>query len=590
MPLRYVDTKNSVLFLGSGFSKFATNILNETLPDGQELFKKLSDILNADVNGYDLKSISDMLMDEKKESIFDVLYKTFTVARTSNFQHAILSLPWGRIYTTNYDDIIQNIKGSEFKCFTFYDDVPKKLPKSFSIYLHGSISRVNEEDFSDKIILNNSSYDSINREHIQWLDEFKSDIRNFNACFFLGYSLRDHHISSLLSLSLKDTKKVCFIAGKNAPKHFIKRAAEYGEVLPIDFDVFAKKIKEAPTPEKPQDLNKLPSFRYLHPGLDSKSHSTPTPTEINNLVCFGTFYKERFFSLKDIKDFVIIRKRKVDDVIKHLSDKKTILIHSRIGNGKTIFLYIFTYMVKSFSYHCLFWKGRNRCFSQELELIKKYNKVIVIFDDYDEAINNIEKISSEAPDVKFIVTMRTSLQEVRLHEIKEKLPSPLQRIDINTLSSEEKNDFYNLLYKNGAQKQNLEHSIKNKSRDIRDIVTKLYEHKEIRKKILNICDSLSSTLRETVIILSLAKWSGITVDDSTINYILKKDVFLDIKDPNNHSINDLIEFNEEKIDMRSSMLSEYIIQHMLDTDHVLNICQKIIICLTNKKHKNNYRK
>ena len=94
-------------------------------------------------------------------SLYELLYETFTISALLPYQRDIISLPWARIYTTNYDDMVSLVKGPNFPVFTFDEPRPRRLPLAFSGCLHGSIRRANEENAGDQLILNNKSYDVI---------------------------------------------------------------------------------------------------------------------------------------------------------------------------------------------------------------------------------------------------------------------------------------------------------------------------------------------------------------------------------------------------------------------------------------------
>ena len=145
MPIETLDPKNSILFLGSGFSAGATNIVNEKLPAGQPLLERLAEAIGESPREHDLKSVADAFSNRFDVSFYDILYNTFTVSSVFDYQRELLSLPWARIYTTNYDDMVSSVKGASFPIFTFDEDKPRALPQSFAVYLHGSIRKATEK-------------------------------------------------------------------------------------------------------------------------------------------------------------------------------------------------------------------------------------------------------------------------------------------------------------------------------------------------------------------------------------------------------------------------------------------------------------
>lgn len=95
MPIETLDPKNSVLFLGSGFSADATNIANEKLPAGQPLLERLAEAIGESPRDHDLKSAADAFARRFDVSLYEILYNTFTVSFVLDYQRDIISLPWG---------------------------------------------------------------------------------------------------------------------------------------------------------------------------------------------------------------------------------------------------------------------------------------------------------------------------------------------------------------------------------------------------------------------------------------------------------------------------------------------------------------
>jgi hypothetical protein len=95
LSIETLDPKNSVLFLGSGFSAKATNIVNEELPAGEPLLMRLAEAISEAPSEHDLKSVADAFSDRFDVSIYDILYNTFTVSDVLQYQK-ILSLYHGR--------------------------------------------------------------------------------------------------------------------------------------------------------------------------------------------------------------------------------------------------------------------------------------------------------------------------------------------------------------------------------------------------------------------------------------------------------------------------------------------------------------
>ena len=111
---------------------------------------------------------------------------------------------------------------------------------------------------------------------------------------------------------------------------------------------------------------------------------------------------------------------------------------------------------------------------QDLELLQTFKKPAIFFDSYNTAIDLIEQLAELPSEAKFIVAVRTGVQEVRLHEIQSRLPTPLRRVNLNGIQREDADDFKNLLDRSGVRARDLEQVI-DKCKDFREVVVALYD-------------------------------------------------------------------------------------------------------------------
>jgi hypothetical protein len=483
---------------------------------------------------------------------------------------------------------VSAIKGPNFPIFTFDEPRPSRLPQAFAVHLHGSIRRANEQNAADQLVLNNRSYDVIAHQFPDWFGEFKGDRRTFEACYFMGFSLGDHHITGLMTAGEESVKRTYFVTRERPSSSFVRRASDYGEVVPIGFEKFAQLSKTLPKPERPQSLSALQSFKHLRPGLDSKNLADPTPIEIINLVSFGTFSQNRFFNTFNESSYVAQRSKPVDDTLQALKDARTVLVHAKLGNGKSIFTSILALKVAQQGYACLLWRRAGRHLAQDLEVIAAHNRVLVIFDDYDAAVENIERVAAGAPLAKFIVTARTGQQEVRFHEISQRLPPPIKRINLNTFSNSDREQLLSILHRAGAQADGLEETVRS-AHEVRDIVTQLYNHSEISKKIHSVIGTVAPGLREILVLAALIKWAGVQIADDYIQELVGRDVYVELKGAEGIA-NDLLEVHDDKIEMRSVLLSEFLIQRIFPPKDVLDGCYHITTASARKGRDRAHRR
>lgn len=580
------------MFLGSGFSQSAKNIRNENLPTGRGLRDEFAKLLGVDPNAYDLKTLADEIASRQDLNLYQILYELFTVKELQPSQGYILRLPWRRIYTTNYDDAVelayvQNPKKPP--SFNYDDEKPRKLPNGSVIHLHGVIRSATEENVLDQLVLNENAYIRQHFEKSPWYDDFDRDLRFCSACFFVGYNLADHHITALLMQNPSVREKTHFVTRKICDKIFANRVEPYGTVLPIEVEGFATLCRTLPRPAPTSDPYALMAFRYLDPFKDKKTLSPPTAVEILNLVTYGTFNYQRCLSTLPGGEYVVPRQKLADEATAQLRDAHCLLVHSRLGNGKSIFLHILAHKLSEQGYRC-FWCQPNPLVSQQdLELLKTFKKVVIFFDSYNTAIDLVDQFAELPPETKYIVAVRTGIQEVRMHEIQSRLPTPLKRVNLNGMQREDADAFKTLLDLSGVRESDLEQVI-DRCGDFREVVVALYDHKQIKEKIR---DELAPLLRErtfrNVFVAShLLKLVGQDVDAAFLHTVTQSDAYAELA-KFREIAGDMFRLDDDSVQVRSAIFSEYLIQNHLTTSDIIECVYLIIVEAVKRKVERRYQ-
>lgn len=587
-----IDTQGSILFLGSGFSHDAKNIRNENLPTGQGLKEELAKLLDVDPNVYDLMTLADEVASRQDLSLYQTLYELFTVKELQPSQDQILRLPWRRIYTTNYDDAVELAfvqSTNRAPSFNYDDEKPKKLPNGSVIHLHGVIRSATEENVLNQLVLNENAYIRQHFEKSPWYDDFNRDLRFCSACFFVGYSLADHHITALLMQNPNVREKTYFVTRKDHDQIFANRVANYGTILPIEVEGFATLCRTLPQPAPAKDPYSLKAFRYLDPFKDKKTLSKPTAVEILNLVTYGTFNYQRCLSTLPGGEYVVPRQRIADEASAQLKNARCLLVHSRIGNGKSIFLHILAHKLSEQGYKC-FWCLPNPLVSQQdLDLLKTFKKAALFFDSYNVAIELIEQFAEFSPETKYIVAVRTSVQDVRLHEIQSRLPTPLQRVNLNEMQKDDANAFKTLLDHSGVRASSLKEVI-DRCTDFREVVLALYDHQEIKNKITDELAPLlqEKTFRKVFVTSHLLKWVGQDVDAAFLHTITQSDAYAELA-KFREIAGDVFRLDDDAVQVRSATFSEYLIQNHLTTSDIIECAYSIIVEAVKRKVERRYQ-
>ena len=593
------DSRGSVLFLGSGFSRMAKNIRGTNLPTGRELREQFSRLLDVEPDAYDLPTLADAVNADENVSLYDTLYETFTVAHLAKSQETLLKLPWLRIYTTNYDDSIElfyhRIRRN-IPSFSYNEEKPRKIPIGTVVHLHGMIRDITEDNVLNQLILNEEAYVRRHFETSLWYDEFIRDLKVCSACYFVGYSLKDYHISSILLQKPGLREKTFFITEKAHDKIATNSMSRYGQVVPIGMERFSEICKTLPAPAPNSDPHSLRLFAYLDPLKDKRALSPPTAMEVLNLLRYGTFNYQRCMSTLPKAEYVVPRQAVAEEAAEKMDVARCVLVHSRIGNGKTTFLYILSYRLLEAGYQCFWCKSHHpdlRSYhphlQRDIQTLKSFEQPVIIFDAYDMAVELADALSESLPNAKFIVAVRTGVHSVRSHEILSKLPKPLERINLNGIQDDDVRNFRILLDNIGISIGEQRRLVRNKN-DFRDVMLALFDNATIKDGIAQALEPLLDDVeyKRVFIVSHLLKWVDQEADDALLRVVTGSDPYVHINRYPDVSA-DIFNVDDDSFAVRSSILSEYLIKRYLTTDDVISWVYKIVVEAVKRKRERRNR-
>ena len=586
------NSAETVLFLGAGFSNGAVNICGKNVPTGDQFKAQLANLLEVDSTLHDFQTLADEVHSLEGVSLYQMLYKLFTVKDVQPAQVDILQNQWRRIYTTNYDDAVEcyyHKVGRRVRSFSYSDKRPSKFPFGSIVHLHGLIRQTDEKNVLQQLILNESSYARQHFEKSLWYDEFTRDLRHCRACVFLGYSLRDYHISSILLQDPNIRKKTYFITSEQVDQIFVNRVTKYGIVLPIGVQAFAAHCRALPSPETITNVHSVKSLSFIDPFKDKKSLSRPTALEILNLVTYGAFNEQRCLSTLPRNEYVVSRQALAEEGVRQLENARTLIVHSLLGNGKSIFLYILANKLSEMGYRCFLANTDPTVQPEDLHVLKSGHKAVIMFDAYNAAAELINEFNERLPEAKFVVAVRTSIQEVRFHEIQDRFPGPIDRLNVNRMTRTDRRHFRTLLDRSGVRSTRLDEAIDN-CRDVREIVTTLYDHEEIRQKIAAELEPLllDDEVKRVFVASHLLKWAGHRVEAGFLRSVTGSDAYAVIA-KHRSTTGDIFRLGDDNVDVRSSVFSEYLIQNHLSTNDVIDGVYPIIVEAVKRKSERRYQ-
>ena len=561
---RGFDPTRSVLFLGSGFSIEATNCINEHLPAGDDLRKKILKSLNDPDSDADLKDVAFYAV-QSGLNLSRLLADTFTVKSLSADQEEIAGKKWRRIYTTNYDDAIEfyhkkNKAQASPKSFSYEDARPTKIRPQSIVHLHGYIHNCTKENILNQLILDHRSYAEQAVKETPWWEQFERDIRGATHIFFVGYSLSDFVPASYLTKSPELANKVHFVVRGPVADYTRSRLGGYGSIHEISVSGFAEECRLSKVGASLSGIYQLQSFKVIDPNKDNKAPQRPTPVQIESLLTLGYFDFQKLASTYPEPVYALPRRTKMRECLEKLDVARSVIIHSRIANGKSIFCSMLAVELASKGYTCLEYRSHTSINEQELDLLAGFRKLCVFFENYDDLVNSRDEIAHLGDDCKFIVQMNTGTDQVRRSEVQSSVPKPIERIDLNQMEGVDQDDFIHLLNDAGLPPNTITFDIGERT-EFRDLLLRLIESPHVVDRLTASLKSVSEDRKLFPVLLTtcILKAFGIPADPGFIRAVAKEDPY-DVLYSSREAASELLTFDIDRLEPHSAVFSEFFVK------------------------------
>lgn len=593
----------TLLFAGSGFSFGAKNISGGTFNVGD----KLRDVIAADCgigSQRPLPVTSEYYITEKSEDdLIRLLKKEFSVSEVASWHDELLSIPWKRIYTTNYDSVIELAAEHNERKLT-----PVVLSNNLSdidlynvcIHLNGHIDRLNRDTLNNEFKLIDTSYSCDALEGNEWFELFKGDLQTAKSIIIIGYSMQfDIDIKRLLSTpSIKS--KVVFIDSPS-PDAVDKRLLErYGDCEFIGIENFSTKITEIQETFVPPLVED--AFQsFIHEYRATLSTSNLSFKEITDFYTCGSFSDS--LMRKDHGDYkYLIMRTGVNFVAREFRNSKVFLATSNLGNGKTLFCNLVRNELRDYEVDVFMLNHVYNDTELEIQRItaKQDRHSIVIIDNYKSKLDLLKRFRYHGIDnITFVLTTRKSVNPsyrslvnalgVDEQDIRPVFLDLLDSSEIDRLSLVIAN---NGLY-NSRMMDTTEEGIKGYIREtchsrFADLLLEAYNSSDIKQRIHSVwveSTDIPLSIKRLAILALMKSVIGMDFNFSEMLNLLKLDyTLLPAKD--NEFLNEFFSVESDDIRIRSSVVSRELLRSVIGIDELIDV-MKTAMVEANKEYRVN---
>lgn len=511
--------RKAILFLGAGFSNGSLNKTGKPTPSSGQL----SDLILQHLNIPGRANLS-LAIDKLREKTppteaFEFISDQLIVPKMADDQREILSLPWTRIYTTNVDNI-----GSDLSLRKWHDATQQNNPVEFGdfVYLHGCITNCSPANYYSNLKLGEQLYLMNSRSGSGYYHMLKQDLHECDAVFVIGYSMSDPDFATAF-FNTDDLINKCFVFSGVPDELSAHRISLIGTNTNFGMADLATLVRNQPASDEQVFRSEII--------VDAGGYDTKEVTQSSrqNLLIFGRYDENvarTSWSEKD-RDYAI--QRKEARTLLSLTGPKIAIVHSHLGNGKSL-IFNYTRFLLTESGKRAFTIKPDASLASFLESLSEIPRDSHVFFEGD--IFSISKAVDVIQERGLVLctTSRTTTIRVATPAIARAAGPQLQIIDANFLSRDELKSFHDLIDSMAFWPPDLSQLTRDRrieqlqttfDSNINAIVLKIFENKNVRDEILDQWNKAQFQLRPIMDHLIVASYMQL-IDISVPSYILNQ--------------------------------------------------------------------
>lgn len=421
--IKHAIDGNALLFVGSGFSLGAKSVNDENFPTGKVLAKSLYEKAGGKTDVDDLAKASSAFLKKKSPAeLVELLENIFTSKTITKEQERIAEIPWRIIFTTNYDDIIENAfnKNSiNIKSITVdMDSHEYTSKKTICVHINGYIKTLTEDSLNNSFKLTNHSYQTENFIKSKWSFILRREIESAKAIIFIGYSMYDLDIGRILYQDEAIISKTVFIEWEGLSDEDVEFSIQndFGSIYRIGINGFISEYDKIKNTYVKQDLPLEPkTLRKFSPTVQP---IPATDDEFWGLLLKGDFKEDTIYtSILNEGNFFQNRSEilKINELItSKTSGVRVCFVLGDLGNGKTLTLLGCASKLHQAGYQSYFLDDTAPFDETDVDFfISTREPYIVFIENYTRHIDALRFFILRAnKNVKFICSARTVLHEI----------------------------------------------------------------------------------------------------------------------------------------------------------------------------------
>jgi hypothetical protein len=591
---------SAILFAGSGFSYGAINNKNNSVVAGEKLRDALANDCGIANTNESLETVSQYYVNKRsKADLISFLKGEFRIKKIAPHHEAIMSLPWKRIYTTNFDHVVEMAAQKNARLLDSVvptDEIDNFDITNVCVHLNGSIERLGLSNIDTDFKLTDKSYAVDSLKSSDWYQLFSDDLSTTRAVIIVGYSMKyDIDIKRLLALP-EIHKKVIFI-DKHDPDEISRSLLEqYGDCEFIGIEAFAKQIISEKSVFTPSVLST--SFECFE--HEYKTTFTPQTVTFNDLIDlyvkgdYSVKLSEKKSQTDPNADYrYIISREKTELLLKQQNNVRAFLVLSDLGNGKTMFCNLLRDIFRTENVDVYTFTRNTEMLPNEIEYIVTNSvkrRAFVIIDDFRSKLDILRGFRNyNTENIRFILTSRKAVAPriSVLYGVLGIAESDVFPLYIDRLSNTEIQHLAEVILDNSL----LSSKIKSSQHDdiveylttkcnskFSDILLELFDSSGIKTRILSVwsnIQSASSNVRTLAILALMKSVMSIYMDYSEIMELLRID-YIKFSDDDRELLEEIFSYEQNDVIIKSSVIASKLLYEFVDLKDLVNVITLVL--------------
>jgi hypothetical protein len=591
--LRRVYLGRSIAFMGAGFSAGVAAVEGQ-IPYSFEFAEELSKAASEPPE-LPLDLAASVYQQSKcLPSLRDLIPRRFTAKSPSEDHSLIASLPWRRIYTTNYDNVVELGRASNRLSHSIATarDHPVHHAHEFTVvHLHGYVGRLTEGDWDEEYVLTNEQYASDLLRDSGWIEMFRNDVQYADSLIFFGYGVGDIDVARLLFANPSLKNKTFFMIGQQAPRSVEIRTSAFGRPFRLDTADVAAMVPPSDDPSVPKPSPFLSALKEIS---FQPSPTKPSRDDVVELLIKGNA-KPEFISrdlVNGTHDYYVSR-----DELKSRSDEieKPALrwfVHGGLGEGKSQGLYELAHFFLAGGHRVLSLEGDLDGFANDIDYLSSlstddHRRIVVFVEGGISLSNELKGLMERFPIVSFVVTNRSAVLQTRMSNISETLGDDFELIDLSVLTHDEASDFNDILYENGlwgerqglTRIKRLEIIERRYKGSLASVLLDVCRSTEIFQRVsslFNGIDGRVDDLKRSIIVSLALAYAGSKVSIGQLSEITQSDVFKFGSVQSDEVVREFFDIERNLITVRSPAFAQAVLKEAVSDSVLIDLLPDVI--------------